>query len=509
VILSNGNEHWFWNYERADQRDAFRIERMPSLQDLERLRLKNLQPPRPLLTDVIAPNYLKRFKDEISLHRYQINAIDKVAKQFDRDGKRKFLLEMATGTGKTLLCAALIRRFLATRNAERVLFIVDRIELAKQTMEEFCVILREYSPVIFKTARRHPSELLGSCVVVATIQSLLVDRRYRLEFTPFYFDLVINNEAHRSIYGDAREVVQFFQATRVGLPATLFPTMASFSMATTPTGARSRLPLPASLDGLSDRSSGKTSIREDTSPFSRFFLPARAPFGAQLQQDQRSSKEGGGEKEKSPRILPGSLFNGSESKRQEKASQATSRTDQPSKNPDALRESLRQKLKNGSIPHAHHAHGEKQERHLHRKRRETPYTSEATRHKSQEQQEQAVACDFVREPSAHGPQETSRKDNEDREVANAKPPTSSETIAAMLRCVAFSNSSSSQIVANVPTDSCVSTVITTSGKWACSGLARFKSAFCMFGGKFSGNVTRVEEMLSSADGSPGALALAA
>src|SRR6476660_2633440 len=68
VILSNGKEHWFWNYERADQRDAFRIERMPSLQDLERLRLKNLQPPRPLLTEVVAPNYLKRFKDEISLH---------------------------------------------------------------------------------------------------------------------------------------------------------------------------------------------------------------------------------------------------------------------------------------------------------------------------------------------------------------------------------------------------------------------------------------------------------
>jgi type I restriction enzyme R subunit len=48
----------------------------------------------------------------------------------------------------------------------------------------------------------------------------LTDRRYRTEFTPFYFDLVVNDEAHRSIYGDAREVVQFFQATRVGLTAT-------------------------------------------------------------------------------------------------------------------------------------------------------------------------------------------------------------------------------------------------------------------------------------------------
>jgi len=62
--------------------------------------------------------------------------------------------------------------------------------------------------------------LLGSSVVVATIQSLMVDRRYREEFTPFHFDLVINDEAHRSIYGDAREVVQFFQAARIGLTAT-------------------------------------------------------------------------------------------------------------------------------------------------------------------------------------------------------------------------------------------------------------------------------------------------
>src|SRR2546428_13345288 len=59
VILSNGKEHWFWNYERADQRDAFRIERLPTRDDLERLRLKNLQPPRPLLTDPIGPDYLK------------------------------------------------------------------------------------------------------------------------------------------------------------------------------------------------------------------------------------------------------------------------------------------------------------------------------------------------------------------------------------------------------------------------------------------------------------------
>lgn len=219
IILSNGREHWFWNYERADQRDAFRIERLPSPEDLERLRLRNLQPPRPLESEVIGPDYLRHLKPDLTLRRYQIEALDEVARLFDRQARKKFLLEMATGTGKTLLCAALIRRFLATRNAERVLFIVDRIELAKQTMEDFAVVLPEFKPVVFKSARRS-GELLGASVVVATIQSLMVDRRYREHFTPFYFDLVINDEAHRSIYGDAREVVQFFQAARVGLTAT-------------------------------------------------------------------------------------------------------------------------------------------------------------------------------------------------------------------------------------------------------------------------------------------------
>lgn len=219
VILSNGREHWFWNYQRADQRDAYRIERLPSREDLERVRLKNLQPPRPLQTEVIRPEYLHPLRPNLTLRGYQIRAMDEVARGYDDTGRRNFLLEMATGTGKTLLCAALIRRFLLTRNAERVLFIVDRIELAKQTMEDFNIVLGEFKPVIYKTARR-TGELLGSSVVVATIQSLMMGRRYREEFTPFYFDLVVNDEAHRSIYGDAREVVQFFQATRIGLTAT-------------------------------------------------------------------------------------------------------------------------------------------------------------------------------------------------------------------------------------------------------------------------------------------------
>ena len=150
VILSNGREHWFWNFGRADQRDAYRIERLPSRDDLERVRLKNMQPPRPLGSEIITKAYLEKLSQDFSLHRYQIPAMDEIARQFDEQSKRKFLLEMATGTGKTILCAALIRRFLITRNAERVLFIVDRIELAKQTMEEFAIFLPEFKPVLLQ-----------------------------------------------------------------------------------------------------------------------------------------------------------------------------------------------------------------------------------------------------------------------------------------------------------------------------------------------------------------------
>src|SRR5258708_3251003 len=201
IILSNGREHWFWNFARVDRQDAYRIERLPSQEDLERLLLKNMQPPKPLQSEVIKPDYLRHLKSDLTLRRYQIEAMDKIAKRFDEKGFRKFLLEMATGTGKTLLCAALIRRFLTTRNAERVLFIIDRIELAKQTMEDFAVVLPEFKPVIFKSARR-TGELLGASVVIATIQSLMIDRRYREEFTPFYFALVVNVHADRSIYSN-------------------------------------------------------------------------------------------------------------------------------------------------------------------------------------------------------------------------------------------------------------------------------------------------------------------
>src|SRR5713226_9476476 len=80
-------------------------------------------------------------------------------------------------------------------------------------------------------------------------------------------------------------------------PAIPFPITTSFSTVTTPPGENSSLQVRASFGGFSHRSSRKTPVRENSCPFRRFFLPARTPLRALLQQDQTGGKEGTSEKE--------------------------------------------------------------------------------------------------------------------------------------------------------------------------------------------------------------------
>src|SRR5438046_6527341 len=95
------------------------------------------------------------------------------------------------------------------------------------------------------------------------------------------------------------------------------------------------------------------------------------------------------------------------------------------------------------------------------------------------------------------------------EALSASPATISETSAATPKRVVFPNNCSSQMVTKAPTESWVSTVMATRGQCGSSGLTRKKSAFRVSGGKLWGRVMRVEEILSSADGRPGALAFTA
>ena len=105
-----------------------------------------------------------------------------------RDGKDRFLLEMATGTGKTLTAAAIIKLFLRTGNAVRVLFLVDRLELEDQALKAFKKALaNDYKSVIYKENR---DEWRRAEIVVSTVQSLLFNNKYKRLFSPTDFDLV-------------------------------------------------------------------------------------------------------------------------------------------------------------------------------------------------------------------------------------------------------------------------------------------------------------------------------
>jgi type I restriction enzyme R subunit len=103
------------------------------------------------------------------LRYYQINAIKSIQAKVN-EGKKRFLLEMATGTGKTLTAAAIAKLFYKTGNAPRILFLVDRLELEKQAKKDFDNYLKnDINTVVYK---ENKSDWKKAEVVITTIQSL-------------------------------------------------------------------------------------------------------------------------------------------------------------------------------------------------------------------------------------------------------------------------------------------------------------------------------------------------
>ncbi len=99
-----------------------------------------------------------------------------------KDGKDRFLFEMATGTGKTLTAAAVIKLFLRSGNARRVLFLVDRLELEDQAKKAFAALLSaDFQTVIYKENR---DDWRRAEIVVTTVQSLLFNNKYQKLFSP-------------------------------------------------------------------------------------------------------------------------------------------------------------------------------------------------------------------------------------------------------------------------------------------------------------------------------------
>lgn len=236
VILSNGNLHFFWDLERGSPKPITDFPRPDSIK-----LYKTWQPnPKALADEVVEADYIAlsqypayrqaagwqkederpRFIETNKLRflrYYQLNAVHAIQREVRRSHDR-FLFEMATGTGKTLTAAAVIKLFLRTGNARRVLFLVDRLELEDQAHRAFAALLKnDYKTVIYKENR---DDWRKAEIVVTTVQSLLFDNKYRRLFSPTDFDLVISDEAHRSIGGNARAVFEYFVGYKLGLTAT-------------------------------------------------------------------------------------------------------------------------------------------------------------------------------------------------------------------------------------------------------------------------------------------------
>ena len=235
VLLSNGVTHYFWDIQQGSPTliDAF-----PTQEQLE-LRKAKFNPTRDekeeIEHDYIALTQMPGFKkhpeylDENSrdeflqknklrlVREYQLNAVKSVQSGVS-DGKDRFLLEMATGTGKTLTSSAIIKMFLRLFGVKRVLFLVDRIELETQAKKEFDEILsNDFRTVVWK---ENQSDWTKAEIVVSTVQSLVSRNKYQKVFKPDHFDLVISDEAHRSLGARSRKVFEYFIGFKLGLTAT-------------------------------------------------------------------------------------------------------------------------------------------------------------------------------------------------------------------------------------------------------------------------------------------------
>jgi len=236
VILSNGNLHYFWDLEQGN---PVLITEFPTPESLGHFHAFKPTPDalvgEKIDADYIAatqnPNYRNdpRWNDtgqrdgfikdaELKFLRpYQLRAVAALQDAV-RKGQTRFLFEMATGTGKTLTAAAVIKLFMRTGNAKRVLFLVDRLELENQGWKAFVRLLKnDFRTVIYKENR---DDWRKAEIVVSTVQSLQFNNKYRRLFSPTDFDLLISDEAHRSISGNSRAVFEYFIGYKLGLTAT-------------------------------------------------------------------------------------------------------------------------------------------------------------------------------------------------------------------------------------------------------------------------------------------------
>ncbi|WP_186041034.1 DEAD/DEAH box helicase family protein [Burkholderia gladioli] len=199
VFLTNGKEIQFWDRERYAPR---KVSGFYTRDDLERLRHQR-QFGQPLNGVTI--------NADIAGRDYQNEAIRRVTEGVDA-AKRKFLLVMATGTGKTRTTIALVDTLLRSKRMQRVLFLADRRELVRQAMSEFKPHLPNES-----LARIESGETSGARIQFSTYPSMM---QVYSRLSVGYYDLIVADESHRSIYQRYKAIFDHFDAIQLGLTAT-------------------------------------------------------------------------------------------------------------------------------------------------------------------------------------------------------------------------------------------------------------------------------------------------
>ena len=202
IFLANGREVWFWDWRH--EAHPHQVAGFFGQADLER-RIASATMRRDLLSIPI--------DKRIAGRDYQHRCIDTLCQEIER-GRRSLLVEMATGTGKTRTAAAFIKRLFEANAATRVLFLVDRITLACQTEDAFNEYLSELPCYVLRSGRRFDD---AKRITITTLQSMV--NIYR-DYSPGYFDLIITDECHRSIYGQWSGVLRYFDGIQLGLTAT-------------------------------------------------------------------------------------------------------------------------------------------------------------------------------------------------------------------------------------------------------------------------------------------------
>ena len=204
-FYTNGHDIYFWDLENYPPKKVYGF---PTRDDLERYAY--IRKARKQLAGEL-------INTKIAGRNYQIASIRAVMEAVEKR-KRKFLLVMATGTGKTRVCIALVDALMRAGWAERVLFLVDRIALRDQTLEAF----KDHLPNEPRWPKQGEKEIATDRrIYVSTYPTMLnVIRNEEKSLSPHFFDLIVVDESHRSIYNTYQEILDYFNTITLGLTAT-------------------------------------------------------------------------------------------------------------------------------------------------------------------------------------------------------------------------------------------------------------------------------------------------